>query len=71
MKVSVSLPEDDIDFVDHYARERGATRSAVMHEAVQMLRRRSLATYYEAANDEWVASGEADIWGAVTGEGLW
>jgi Arc/MetJ-type ribon-helix-helix transcriptional regulator len=71
MKVSVSLPEDDIDFVDHYARERGATRSSVMHEAVQMLRHRNLAMDYEAANDEWVTSGEADIWDAVTGDGLW
>lgn len=70
MKVSVSLPEDDIDFVDHYARDHGATRSAVMHEAVQMLRRRDLATDYEAAHDEWVTSGEADIWDAITGDGL-
>jgi len=70
MKVSVSLPADDIDFVDSYARERGATRSAIMHEAVEMLRRRDLAGDYEAAHDEWVASGEADLWSAVTGDGL-
>jgi len=41
-----------------------------MHEAVQMLRRRDLAMDYEAANDEWVTSGEADIWNAATGDGL-
>ena len=70
MKVSVSLPEDDVEFVDRYARDRGTTRSAVMHEAVQMLRRRNLITDYEAANDEWVASGEAEVWDAVTGDGL-
>jgi len=66
----VSLPEDDINFVDHYARDHSATRSAVIHEAVQMLRRRDLAMDYEAANDEWVTSGEADIWNAATGDGL-
>jgi hypothetical protein len=70
MKVSVSLPADDIDFVDGYARERGATRSAIVHEAIEMLRRRDLAADYEAAHDEWVASGEADLWNAVTGDGL-
>jgi Arc/MetJ-type ribon-helix-helix transcriptional regulator len=70
MKVSVSLPSDDVEFVDSYARERGATRSAVMHEAVEMLRRRNLAADYEAAHDEWVTSGEADLWDAVTGDGL-
>jgi len=70
MKVSVSLPADDIDFVDSYARERGATRSAVMHEAVEMLRRRDLAADYEAAYDEWAVSGEAALWSAVTDDGL-
>ncbi|WP_432833836.1 ribbon-helix-helix domain-containing protein [Dactylosporangium sp. CA-092794] len=70
MKVSVSLPEDDIDFVDRYARDHGTTRSAAMHEAVQMLRHRNLAMDYAAANEEWVASGEADLWDAVTGDGV-
>ena len=70
MKVSVSLPQDDIDFVDHYARERDTTRSAVMHEAVQMLRRRDLSMDYEAANDEWASSGEAEAWDNVAGDGL-
>jgi Arc/MetJ-type ribon-helix-helix transcriptional regulator len=70
VKVSVSLPEDDVAFVDRYAREHGTTRSAAMHEAVQMLRRRDLAADYGAANDEWVTSGEADVWDAVTGDGM-
>jgi Arc/MetJ-type ribon-helix-helix transcriptional regulator len=70
MKVSVSLPADDIDFVDSYARERGATRSAVMHEAVELLRHRGLTADYAAAHDEWVTSGEAELWDAVTGDEL-
>jgi metal-responsive CopG/Arc/MetJ family transcriptional regulator len=32
MKVSVSLPEDDIDFLDQYAKKEGyESRSAVVH----------------------------------------
>jgi hypothetical protein len=39
MKVSVSLPEDDIDFLDHYAKKEGyESRSAVVHKAVRLLR---------------------------------
>ena len=35
MKLSVSLPEDDVLFLDGYARERGAgSRSAAVHDAV-------------------------------------
>jgi hypothetical protein len=70
MKVSVSLPDDDIAFVDHYAQVNGTTRSAAVHKAIQTLRRRDLAADYEAANDEWIASGEADIWDTVTSDGL-
>ncbi|MDG4827936.1 ribbon-helix-helix domain-containing protein [Solwaraspora sp. WMMD1047] len=70
MKVSVSLPEDDVAFVDRYAHEHGTTRSAAIHEAVEMLRHRDLAADYEAANDEWISSGEAEIWDVATGDGL-
>ncbi len=70
MKVSVSLPDEDIAFVDRYARDNGTTRSAAIHQAVQMLRRRDLAADYEAAHDEWEAGGEAALWDAVTTDGL-
>jgi metal-responsive CopG/Arc/MetJ family transcriptional regulator len=70
MKVSVSLPDDVVAFVDSYARENGTTRSAAVQQAVQLLRRRNLAADYEAAGDEWVADGEAELWDSVTGDGL-
>ena len=70
MKVSVSLPSDDVDFIDRYARDSGTTRSGAMHEAVQMLRRRDLAADYEAAADEWAATGEAGLWDALASDGL-
>jgi Arc/MetJ-type ribon-helix-helix transcriptional regulator len=70
MKVSVSLPEDDVAFVDRYARDHGTSRSAAVQQAVQMLRNRDLGADYAAANDEWATSGEADVWDAVTGDGI-
>jgi Arc/MetJ-type ribon-helix-helix transcriptional regulator len=70
MKVSVSLPDEDVEFIDHFARDAGLTRSAAIHEAVDALRRRDLADEYAAAYDEWEASGEAEVWEATTGDGV-
>jgi hypothetical protein len=70
MKVSVSLPQEDVEFIDHFARDAGMTRSAALHEAVDALRRRGLADEYTAAYDEWTASGEAALWEAVSGDGV-
>ncbi|WP_306664952.1 MULTISPECIES: hypothetical protein [Streptomyces] len=39
MKISVSLPEADVAFVDAYASATAAeSRSAVIHAAIEMLR---------------------------------
>ena len=71
MKVSVSLPEDDVEFLDAYARDRGMeSRSAVVHQAVGLLRTAQLATAYEDAWSSWSASGEGDAWEATTADGL-
>ena len=70
MKVSVSLPDEDVAFVDHYAREHRTSRSAAVQEAVRMLRMRDLADEYAAAGDEWADAGEAADWDAVAGDGL-
>ena len=70
MKVSVSLPEEDVEFIDGFARDAGLTRSAALHEAVDALRRRGLADEYAAAYDEWEASGEAAVWEAVSDDGI-
>ena len=32
MKVSVSLPEEDVEFLDEYAASQGGSRSAVVHK---------------------------------------
>jgi Arc/MetJ-type ribon-helix-helix transcriptional regulator len=71
MKVSVSLPDDDIRFLDGYARERGApSRSAVVHEAVDLLRAAGLETEYDFAFQEWEVAGDAELWDSATGDGI-
>ncbi len=71
MKVSVSLPGEDVQFLDEYAREQGLeSRSAALHRAVRLLRTAELGGSYEAAWDEWAARGEADLWESTTGDGL-
>jgi len=70
MKVSVSLPGDDVEFLDTYAREQGLdSRSAALHRAVRLLRTAELAGTYEAAWDEWATAGEAELWDSTTGDG--
>ncbi len=62
MKVSVSLPDEDVDFLDSYADSQGfASRSAVVHKAVRLLRASELGPAYEDAWDEW-SKDDADAW---------
>lgn len=71
MKVSVSLPEDDIEFLDTYAQAQGEqSRSAVLHKAVGLLRATQLADAYEQAWDSWASSEDAEAWGSVVADGL-
>ena len=70
MKVSVSLPEEDVEFLDVYASEYGvASRSAVLHRAIRMLRSSGLESAYEGAFDEWAGS-DAQTWEGTIGDGL-
>ena len=71
MKVSASLPGDDVRFLDEYAREQGLDpRSAALHRAVRLLRTSELGATYEAAWKEFDADGEAEAWEATTGDGV-
>jgi Arc/MetJ-type ribon-helix-helix transcriptional regulator len=71
MKLSVSLPPEDVEFVDRYARERGvASRSGVVHQALRLLRASGLESDYRDAWEEWSASGEDDAWETVAEDGL-
>jgi Arc/MetJ-type ribon-helix-helix transcriptional regulator len=71
MKVSVSLPDDDVEFLDSYAQTQGAqSRSAVLHQAVGLLRAAQLADAYEQAWDSWASSDDAAAWETVAADGL-
>ena len=71
MKLSVSLPSEDVEFLDEYARTQGyRSRSAVVHAAVRMLRSAGLGELYAEAWQEWSDSGEGDVWAAVAADGL-
>jgi metal-responsive CopG/Arc/MetJ family transcriptional regulator len=67
MKISVSLPDEDVALLDEFAHTAGLpSRSAALHQAVQMLRLPNLEQDYEAAWQEWEASGDHAAWGAAT-----
>ena len=71
MKLSVSLPEEDVEFLDEYARSQGyESRSAVVRKAVRLLQTSELSGAYASAWSEWPDSGETDVWDAVVADGL-
>jgi Arc/MetJ-type ribon-helix-helix transcriptional regulator len=71
MKVSVSLPSEDVDFLDGYALEQGlGSRSAAVHRAIRVLRTAELGGTYEAAWAEWTAAGGDDAWESTSADGL-
>ncbi|MDQ3579057.1 MAG: ribbon-helix-helix domain-containing protein [Actinomycetota bacterium] len=70
MKLSVSLPEDDVRFIDEYSvRVDVASRSQVIQVAIGMLRESSLRDEYAQAFAEWDDSGEAAFWETTVGDG--
>ena len=71
MKVSVSLPGEDVQFLDEYAKEQGLdSRSAALHRAVRLLRTAELGGTYEAAWEEWAAEDDSALWESTSGDGL-
>ncbi|HEY8870970.1 MAG TPA: ribbon-helix-helix domain-containing protein [Candidatus Limnocylindrales bacterium] len=70
MKVSVSLPGEDVQFLDEYAQEQGLdSRSAALHRAIRLLRAAELGAAYESAWGEWGAADDAELWDATAGDG--
>lgn len=71
MKLSVSLPDEDVDYLDAYARMQGlGSRSAAVQKAVRLLRASELGAAYEEAWAEWDADDDADLWDIATADGL-
>ena len=71
MKVSLSIPSADVEFLDSYAHEHGIqTRSAAAQRAIALLRASELGDAYELAWEEWEQSGEAEVWEPTAADGL-
>lgn len=71
MKLSVSLPDDDVALLDEYARSSGLRgRSAVIQHALRLLRQAGLEQDYAAAWAEWETTGEQSAWDGVVSDGL-
>ncbi|MGH3848109.1 MAG: ribbon-helix-helix domain-containing protein [Pseudonocardiaceae bacterium] len=71
MKVSVSLPNEDVRFLDRYAASQGiGSRSAAVHKAVRLLRASELGPAYENAWAVWAESTDADAWESSISDGL-
>lgn len=70
MKLSVSLPDEDVEFIDHYAETHLVrSRSGVVQRALTLLRTTELGEDYAAAWDEWdEAAGAA--WESTVADGL-
>lgn len=70
-KVSVSLPVDDVAFLDAYVSAHDVpSRSAVVQMAIKTLRFGDLRDAYGDAWAQWNMSGEAASWDAVSGDGV-
>ena len=70
MKLSVSLPDEDVEFLDAYADEQGLrSRSAALHKAVRLLRGAELGAAYEDAFAEWEKTEDATAWDTTAGDG--
>jgi Arc/MetJ-type ribon-helix-helix transcriptional regulator len=71
MKLSVSLPEEDVEFLDEYAESLGIpTRSAALHEAVRALRTSRIGDAYARAWLEWDESGHGPEWESTVADGI-
>lgn len=71
MKLSVSLPDEDVAVLDEYARASGlGSRSAALRHAVRMLRLPELEQDYEVAWQEWEASGDHMAWSVTAADGV-
>jgi antitoxin MazE9 len=71
VKLSVSLPEEDVATLDEYAQSSGLpSRSAALQHAIHLLRHVDLEQDYASAWDEWESSGDQALWEATAGDGL-
>jgi Arc/MetJ-type ribon-helix-helix transcriptional regulator len=71
VKLSVSLPDQDVAILDEFARAHGLpSRSAALQRAVRMLRFPDLEQDYAEAWGEWEQSGDLAAWDVTAADGV-
>jgi Arc/MetJ-type ribon-helix-helix transcriptional regulator len=66
MKLSVSLSDEDVAFLDQYMADHAvASRSAALQQAIRLLRASELAGAYAAAFTEWDEDDSNRVWDSV------
>ena len=71
MKLSVSLPDEDVEYLDAYVQTQGLdSRSAALQKAVRLLRASELGAAYEDAWGVWAPTDDADLWDGAIADGL-
>ncbi len=70
VKLSISLSEEDVAFIDRLAADAGfESRSAVIQHAIERVRATELQADYAEAWDDWRSSGDDEPWDASAGDG--
>lgn len=73
MKVSISARVDEVlvAYLDRFQKEHDVkSRSEALEQAIKALRERDLDREYALAMAAWDASGDAELWDQVVGDGL-
>jgi antitoxin ParD1/3/4 len=70
-KLSVTIEPTLLDFLERYqASHARKTKSAVVEEALTLLRERELERAYREAAQEWLENPDAPLWESTAGDGL-
>lgn len=69
MKLSVSLSDADVAFLDEVAKRTGS-RSAALQEAVRLMREMEMVDDYIETFAEWDASPDKALWDSTSGDGI-
>ena len=72
MRLSINLQDEEVGFLDAYARSRGIkSRSGVVSAALRLLHRQEAADPdYAAAFAEWSDDEASEAWDRTSGDGL-
>ena len=71
MKVSVSLPDEDVEFLDRYAASSGHRLSIRRTpQGRPPAQGDGVGPAYEQAWADWASDDDSDLWETTTGDGL-